>query len=115
MEATLIINGQIADLELFISRIIEHTLEKSQGQKIQFTPEFEINPDMAYRLDDERIQKLFGVQSYKLPKQAILSALRANGISPITAGRNGSKVFGSQVLEYMQVLKSKQTSFSHKN
>lgn len=116
MEFALYVNGQKADFLAVMSEIVEAAVSKALQAKPQaFTPEFNIEPLVAYKLDNPQIIKLFGVSADKHPTQTIRRMLRKKGFEPILAGRNGSRVFGSDILSYFEKMKQEQTSFLHKN
>jgi len=114
MEVTLLINGQKADFAAFLTTIVENAIANIQAPAA-FTPEFSIDPHFNYKLTDERLQKLFGVSDLKHPAQSIINALRSVGIEPQKNGRRGSMVFGYQVVNYLDELNKKQTSYLSKN
>lgn len=115
MEFALYVNGQKADFISVISEIVEAAVLNALQAKQQPTPEFNIDPLVVYKLDNPQIIKLFGAARDKYPTQTIRRMLRKHGIEPILAGRNGSRVFGSDILSYFDKLKQEQTSFLHKN
>ena len=114
MTFTLLINGEPADFEATMSRIVKQAISEMAAPTV-YTPEFVIEPGHYYALDDDRIHKLFGVAGSKHPTQSIINSLRKFGIDCIKRGNRASVVFGHQINDYFMKLSAKQTDYLNKN
>jgi len=108
----LIINGKEEDFVAFLGDIVSKAVQSAMPR---WTPEFTIEPEKNYRLSDERIQRLFGVDNLQHPVKSILYALRKHGISPRNTTRHGSTVRGSQINEYFAAVNADTFRQSIKN
>ncbi len=116
MNITLLINGEQADFETTMKRLVKEALAENQcTAPATNMPEFAIDPNFTYRLSDDRLKSLFGVTELKHPEQSIINALRAVGIDPIKRGRLGSLVYGYQLVNYLDKLNEKHSNYEHKN
>jgi hypothetical protein len=113
MTAQLIINGEEADFFAVMEQMIQKAVTTALNAIEQ--PEFVPQPDVMYKTSDIRIQRMFGVETYKHPTQAINEILRRNGISPFSVRKGGSMITGRQITEYMAALAAKQTDYLKAN
>jgi len=115
MNITLLINGEQVDFESTFKKLFKEAMAENMCTTPAASSEFVIDPKYTYMLSDERIQKLFGVTAHKYPVRGIITQLRKYGITPIAKQRTGAKVFGSQILQYLELLKDQQSDYQHKN
>jgi len=115
----ILINGENAqgDFIELVSRMIEKALANvvSTSAPRDFIPDFNIEPQMMYKLSDERIHKLFGVDALKRPELSIMKVMRKVGIEPMANRKSGTMVFGHQILDYMQKIDDVQHSYLKSN
>lgn len=112
----LIINGEEADFFQFMEQVVERALSKQKATTLPLvSTDFQINPNMAYKITDKRIHQLFGAENKLHPEMSIIRELRKYGISPLTVPKSGSTVLGSQLIDYFKAIKKVQEDYKHKN